>query len=311
MNLDTLKPFDSAAVNGILAAAALAAAPSPGVGEPPLVLQRYGREAAQTLAEIRRRLNIKEADSPEARAEVSRTVADTLRQALLMNVNTDEVLSRVGRAGQLAPVLYNVVQSRPFAEVFYRTGLNKTYVEDAVKHPDDHQHLLAEGMPEDWRDMSLFMKRILSRDPRRQHWLLVQTHRTGIDQHVQSAWQVYPDDVNIESAREPLDVLKAFVEVYGIPLTVGNTTGLFIESERHVGGPNITIATTAPPDHYLSASSTTDATGTIRVGIAYCIDMPRYKAALEARGVKVQPMPTPAGRTFVQTRSTHLPEPAV
>jgi hypothetical protein len=114
---------------------------------------------------------------------------------------------------------------------------------------------------------------------------------------VQSAWQVYPDDVNIEAARQPLDVLKAFVEVYGIPLRVGNTTSLFIESERHLGGPNITIAATAPPDHYLSASSTTDAQGNVRVGVSYCIDMTRYKTALERHGIKIEPMPTPSALT--------------
>ena len=75
---------------------------------------------------------------------------------------------------------YDVVQSQPFADLFYGLGVSSDHVEDAVKHPDDHQHLMTEGVPEDSKTLSLFMKRVISRDSRNSHWLLVQTNRLGL-----------------------------------------------------------------------------------------------------------------------------------
>ena len=112
--------------------------------------------------------------------------------------------------------------------------MSRTNIEEAVKHPDDYQHVMTEGMPMETRDISLFMKRIMSREANRRHWLLVQSHRVGIDQRVGAAWRVFPADVNIEAALHPLDVLKAFVQVFGFPIKVGEMIqGTFIESELH------------------------------------------------------------------------------
>ena len=47
-----------------------------------------------------------------------------------------------------------------------------------------------------------------------------------------AAWFVYPAEVNVELVQQPLDVLKAFVENYGVPITIGPTSALFIESEK-------------------------------------------------------------------------------
>jgi hypothetical protein len=309
MNLDVLKKFDPGTVSGILAAAALSTSPDPGIGERPLVVRTYEREATAALAEIRNKLNISDdIDSVEARASVSKTLADALRRAILERVDTTKVLSRIGAAGQLPPAAYNVIQPPEFAAMFYATGLSRNYVEEAVKYPDDHQHLMTEAMPESWRDISLFMKRVMSRDFRRRHWLLVQSHRIGIDQKVIAAWQVFPDDVDLQSAQHPIDVLKAFVTVYGCPISIGGPKALFIESQLHPRGNNITIDHTgAPEDHFLSTAHTTDATGQSRVGVTYCIDMPKYRAALQSHGVKVE-QGRPTGRSMVLTRTSHASE---
>jgi hypothetical protein len=309
MNLDALKSFDKATANGILAAATLASAPDPGVGERPLVLRRYEKEAAATLAEIRARLKIEAGSlSEETRTSVYKVLSDTLRQSILSEINPAEVLARIGKAGRLTPAAYNVVQPPEFQATFYGLGVTRNHVEGAVKHPDDLQHLMTEGMPPDWSDISLFMKRVMSRDSQKRHWLLVQTHRLGVDQKVGAAWQVYPQDVNIRAAQQPLDVLKAFAEVYGVPVVVGQTKALFIESELYPPGVTVNIDWTgAPQEHFLSTSSTTDASGRLRVGITYCIDVPKYRAALKAHGVKVAGPLTPMGHTVTKTTTTHKP----
>src|SRR5262249_42284317 len=159
----------------------------------------YEKEADEVLSEIRGRLKISPDNvSPQARASVEKVLADALQQSILSGQKTADILSRVGQAGQLSPVLYNVIQPKEFVDLFYQLGVSRNHVENAVKHPDDFQHIMTEGMPEDWRDISLFMKRVVSRDPHKSHWLLIQTHRIGVDQRVSSAWQIYPDDVDLE-----------------------------------------------------------------------------------------------------------------
>jgi hypothetical protein len=289
MNLDALRSFDTPTANGVLAAAVLVSAPDPGVGERPAVVQRYEKEANAVLSEIRARLQIADKDSPEARASVSKVLAEQLQQSILGDASTSDILSRLGSAGSLWPAAYNVIQSKEFTGAFSLLGIQRGHVEDAVKHPDDFQHLLTEGMPSDWQDMSLFMKRVLpARQPNNRRWLLVQTHRTGIDQRAIAAWFVYPQEVNIESAQKPLDVLKAFVEDYGVPLTIGETTALFIELEKYpVGTPIQAKFDGDPKDRFMAVSNTTNALGELRVGIGYCIDLSKYRATLRRHGVKV------------------------
>jgi hypothetical protein len=224
---------------------------------------------------------------------------------MLSDAAASEALQRVGAAGRLAPAVYNVIQPPEFKERFYGLGVRPNHVEDAVKRPDDHQHLMTEGIPETSRHMSLFMKRVMSQDFRKRHWLLVQSHRFGMDQRVSAAWQVFPQDVNIERAVQPLDVLKAFVEVYGVPIKVGTTHGLFIESTLYPPGTAVKLDWTgAPQDFFVSSLQTTDPAGYLRVGIAYCIHVPRYRAALRSRGVKVADASGPAAAGLGATRTS-------
>src|SRR5690242_13523228 len=112
MNLDALKQFDSKTANGILAAAALATAPYPGVGEKPHVLQAYERQVDAVLSEIRQRLKISPHDeSTGARALLDEALADALRKSIVGDAEVADALSRVGQAGRLPPTMYEVVQT--------------------------------------------------------------------------------------------------------------------------------------------------------------------------------------------------------
>jgi hypothetical protein len=307
MKLNVLDRFDPKTANGILAAAALASAPDPGVGERPSILRTYEKEASEVLSEIRHLLRIPSDNfSADARGSVSKALADALRDSILRGTNTTEVIARVGQTGQLPPIAYNVIQPKEFANVFYGLGVTRNHIEDAVKHPDDHQHLMTGGMPIDWQDISLFMKRVISRDPSKSHWLLVQTHRLGLDQQVRSACLIYPGDVNIEDAQLPIDVLKAFVAVYGVPLSVGTVKALFVDSETFPIGENVVVDWSgAPPDHFVSFAKTTSATsGLLKVGVAYCIDTGKYRTAVKKRGLKVADA-MPVSAVLSETTTSH------
>jgi hypothetical protein len=212
-------------------------------------------------------------------------------QGLILNpANTSSALNRVGQSGRLAPVLYQVIQSKLFSDLFYTLGISASHVEDAVKHPDDYQHLMTEGLPEDAKTLSLFMKQVISRDNHNSRWLLVQTNRIGLQQHVQAAWIIFPSDVDLSMASVPIDALRAFVDVFGCAISVGDKKALFVDPQQFPFDASVKIDWTgAPREYFVSFSQTTNAdTRLFKVGLAYCIDIPKYRASLKRHGIRVR-----------------------
>src|ERR1019366_3011887 len=103
--------------------------------------------------------------------------------------------------------------------MFSLLSIKPSHVDDAVKHPDDYQHIMdANASDEGKGKISIFLKKVTAAKRGNDHWLLVQTHRDGLKQIVQSAWRVFPDVVELSEAEKPIDVLKAFVDVFGIEI---------------------------------------------------------------------------------------------
>jgi hypothetical protein len=175
MNLDTLQHLDKRTAEGILAVAALSTAPNSGVEETSDFFARYSKQADDLLSEIRSRLRISPADnSDSARATIDNFLSQTLQRLLLEPASASSALGRAGQSGRLSPVLYEVIQSPEFRNIFYGLGVTSNHVVNAIKHPDDHQHLMTESIPEESKTLSLFMKRVVARNTRNSHWLLVQ-----------------------------------------------------------------------------------------------------------------------------------------
>jgi hypothetical protein len=299
MTLNTLRQFDRKTAEGILAAAALATAPNPGLEE---FFGNYSQQANDVLSEIRSRLRISPTDnSDSARASIDNFLSGALKGLILQSANaTTSALKRVGQSGRLSPVLYQVIQSKHFTALFSRLGITSSHVEDAVKHPDDHQHLMTEGVPEESKTLSLFMKFVASRTVRHNHWLLVQTNRIGLQQHAQAAWRVYPPDVDLSKASTPTDALKAFANAFGCPISVGTKKALFVDPQDFPFDAQVKIDWTgAAADWFVTFSQTVEAdTRLFKVGLAYCIDLSKYRAALKMHGVRVRP-PLPSQFPFI------------
>ena len=167
-------------------------------------------------------------------------------------------------------------------------GVRKNSVEAAIKHPDDYQHLMTEYAPEESKDtLSLFVKEIKTVRKGNNHWLLVQTIRRGLTQIVQSSWRIFPDVVDLSSAYEPVHLLKAFVKVFGLPVQIEGRTVLFIESEEHRVGTPIKWGFEGMKEvGFASLSTATSAeSGMFQIGMAYSIDIPKYREMLAKRGV--------------------------
>jgi hypothetical protein len=294
MSLTTLEKLDHRTAEGVLAAAALATSPDPGIHREDDPLRKYADQAAKLLKEIRERLRIEpHDDSPRSKFEIDKFLASALRQSMTGSGDSAEALKRAGQQGRLAPALYTVVQSKGFTDIFYPLGVSATHVDDAIKRPDDYQHLMTNvlaGTPDE-RTISLFMKHVNSRDQRHQHWLLVQTHRIGTTQVAQAAWRVYPEVVDLSQAATPLDALKAFVNVFGNPIVIAGERTMFGDSYTFPYGEEVRVSwKEAPPDHFWSISIARDQSKSVfYIGTIYCVDLSKYRDSIINRGARVRP----------------------
>ncbi|MCR5880699.1 hypothetical protein [Phenylobacterium sp. J367] len=290
--LDALKDLDRDTAAQVLAAATLASASAPGLkGENPLI-SKYPKEADAVLSELHRRLHITDASSSAARAKIDRFLGDALRDIALENRSPAQILERMGTAGRLPSSAYRIVLEDEFLRQFRPFAVTRRIVEKTIQSPSDLQHLMLDSAPEDEGDMfSLFVREMHNRPAIGPYWLLVQTTRRGIDLVPQSAWWVHPKYVNLEEAEEPIDVLRAFVEQFGLPLSIEGHQAKFIEQKRfskEVGSPGVfKTEYVAPNTGAFSTTSfrTRPEWDYFDVGIAYAIDMAKYRAAVQTLGL--------------------------
>ena len=299
MPLDVLQRFDADTTNAILAAAALATAPNAGIDDSANnLIREYQTEINAVLEEIRKKLNIRTGDrSPTANTSVDIFLGRALEESVLAGGRIDDALKRVAQAGRLNPAAYRVIQPETFKQQFYPLSISKPQVEDAIHRPDDLEHLMTDNSVDDEHDIfSLFMKRAGGKG-HEPNWLLVQCVRHGIDQVTQAAWRIFPTDVDLSTAQQPLDVLKAFVEKFGVEIAVEGHLGKFIDqtqvrklaSEETVTFNLASHQKERDHSYFWSTShrQTKDPT-IVNVGISYCIDMTVYRQALLAHGASVR-----------------------
>lgn len=284
MSLAILEKYDRRTANNILGAAALTTGHNVEGAEPKLV-RAYDSEARELLSQIRTQLRIYDDESTEAQLSISNYITKAIQQNLFSDKDVNQALAAAGQAGRLNPAIYIVVQPRGFSDLFSLLSVKPSHVDDAVKHPDDYQHIMdAKANDESKGKISIFLKKVTAAKQGNDHWLLVQTLRDGLKQIAQSAWRVFPDVVELSKAEKPIDVLKAFVDAFGVEISLAGITGKFIESIPAKKGEHTTMAfsVTRP---FFTSMSTTDTTdpNIVQVGAAYCIDTVKYGEFLERK----------------------------
>lgn len=288
MKLALLEKYDAKTASGILAAAVLSGTPDL-EEQTPLSLRRYSDEAQVVVQEVRRRLSIAPNDSsPRARSSIDRALADAIQDQFLPGNSVRTALARAGQAGRVPPEFYSVEQPKSFVAKFRTLAIRPNHIERAVKHPDDYQHpLSAEAAIQDKDVVSLFIKEATASKTGTRHWLLVQTHRLGLTQVVQSAWHIFADSLDLEKAQSPLDVLRAFAIKFGAPLEVeGHPGGLFVEGFTKKRTAQINWKFAANGDFYASLAHTgTPNPDEMQIGIGYCIQLVPYRAYLRDHGL--------------------------
>ena len=155
------------------------------------------------------------------------------------------------------------------------------------------QHLFQEGASDGHgQDISLYLKRHPQAGG--DFFLLVQTQRTGYVQLVHSAWRIYLSDIDLSRINEPLDVLRAFTDEFGISFRIGDSpkpSKFFLyenfPASSHSLEQLITFEFQEKQKPLLSWLHRWKTDSTVDVAIAYVIDMVRYLAALRKHGVQI------------------------
>ena len=247
------------------------------------------------IEEIRKRVGLAPDDhSDEARDRILSFISDQISEIVLSQTDEKAVLNRLGDRGALRPDLYEITFPASFKQ-FSERGIRREHVRQALNYPDDVEHVLPEDMPfKGDGSVSLYVKHHRSPDPRYNFSLLVVSSRKGYQQRVDDVFRIYPSDVDIGSARFPVDLLKALLEKYGLPLDVGNQRGKFFflviidkvpeEEETFV------IGAPLPSDRNISYEARfmlRETEKTIEVSMAYALDEVAYRSDLKKHGVQV------------------------
>jgi hypothetical protein len=287
MSLDILSKYDSRTADGILAAAALSTGYFATEADRPELLKRYHREVNDVLEQVRATLRIAKNDySSAATSSIDKFFAKEISSRVLTEASAVEALNRAGQAGRVPPSLYTVFLGKPFLDRFLPLGIRPPHVEDAVKNPDEFQHFLTEFQPAESRDiLSLFLKRIETRN-KPPHWLLVQAVRQGLMQHVQSAWRIFPNDIDLSEAQSPVDLLKAFALRFGERFVLHGHAAQFVESLKLSATEfkDFRYKQEMTPERFYSFSWAQNSDGEGELGLGYCINLVRYREYLSKNG---------------------------
>jgi len=246
------------------------------------------------MGELASRAKVDPTDtSPPARAAILQVLVSELSQLLLAQSRVATVRARLGDRGELPPKQYRVAFDPSF-DTATKRGIRRAHVEDALQSPDSVQHLPEGENPIEPR-VSLYARRIAdgknASDP---YVFLVHCRRAGDLQHVVTAWRVYLSDIRLKDDRnKPLDVLAAFLDVYGIEFTVRgfDTPRRLIASERFVvvpGEPDSELFRFESKGIAFEANQTVQRTSdAVEVALAYAVNVTRYLDDLRKHGVEI------------------------
>lgn len=220
--LNILRDKDPREVALLLAGVSSSMLPNPGVGQ---VLHRTATDPEfikAVLSEIRHRLTIREDDySRKTQARIYAFLSDALSNAALANTDVKNIKARLGNKGELRPSDYEIRINDDVVPMLEALGTKRSHVIEAILRPDKVTHLLNNANLEVQFRPTISIKSIDNRNPEDRFILLIHSVRDGNTQHIGSAFRVYPSDVDLTTASEPVDVLKAFVNKYGLTFQLG------------------------------------------------------------------------------------------
>lgn len=180
----------------------------------------------KVLSEVLRAAKVDPADrSEEAQSRVLRVLSDQLSRELLKGPRLAAAKARLGERGELTLNLYRIGFEKEFSESEKR-GARKGFMIDAARNPDSVQHLdnvlHMENDDEAPVRQTLFTKTIRGKRRRDAFTWLIHAVRSADELTVAVAWRVYHEQVNINGREEPLEIMRQFVDRYGLRFTLAD-----------------------------------------------------------------------------------------
>jgi hypothetical protein len=178
-------------------------------------------------------------------------------------------------------------------------------VQSVISEPDVRQHFL-QGTEVDFgiARWSLYTKRIQSPIPDESHTILVHSMHEGAVEYIISAFRVYDIDVNHRINWKPIDILRSFLDVFGVDEDLGtigkrrlffrysHPAALYVVSERsaiqYVQAQRIPASTERVGQvEHLSLIDYDPVRQCIYIEVAYAIAETRYGESLRSHGLEV------------------------
>lgn len=289
--LDALSSYSTPEALGVLSKLTRHLVPEPFEGTEDQGIGKLDFRADNVLNEIRARIGIAQNDdSDKARDKIIRFISDQISEIALQKTSKDTVLARLGDKGVLRPDLYEISYP-PDMSFIQGRGIRHEHIRRALNYPDDVEHVLPEDLPfQDDGSYSLYVKHQKYDDPTKNFSLLVVSSRQGYKQAVLDALRVYPMDVDIAHVRQPLDMLKAFMEKYGYIVKVGNQAGKFFflaiveydpDKETFIVG----VDFPKEPGPFQQLMRLKDTGKAVEVSMVYAVNEDAYKADLRKHGI--------------------------
>lgn len=228
--LNSLKNRDPREVARILSLVSSSVLPSPGIGD---IINQGDDDpefVRQVLDEIRIATRVPAGSfTPESQAKIYAYISAEISSAVTPRDKIERIKERLGNEGALRPSEYKVTFNDSYG--FYpRMGITKSQAEEAVLHPDQFTNLSTTSAARPAR-ATLSLKYIKAKRVEDCFHLLVISGRIGSVQEVNLAVRVYPTEVDLRSANTPFDVLRSFVNVYGLPFLIFNSRHFFALNE--------------------------------------------------------------------------------
>ncbi len=197
----TLKEFTADQRALLLARIAQRYLPNPGID--PEISPDDAAIQERILEEIKAHLRIASEEEPDAQKALINYLSEGMSRAVLENIDLKAIEYRLGQRGALPIRSYKM----KFDDDLKKSGVTTQRVQDAIYKADQIQHLHYSEPEQPDKNLSLFLKHHRSSD-HDSYTLLVLGRRQGSVIHVFEAWRVYHSEVDLSSARTPLDFLR-------------------------------------------------------------------------------------------------------
>jgi len=286
---DLLERYDKRTAAGVLARAALLAANGEPTGTKSIVENEPALWSA-LIEQARAKLGFKPEDkSPEVFERIG-SYLDDESERLIGGTDTTAAFERLIRRGEFPSDLYKI-RIIPNIKVFFGKDFDreKSLIERTVRLPTKEQHF--GGSPQNRNVpqlVSLFAREFKTPYPAKNFTMLV-TGKRGDKNilEVHQAWRVYASQVNMFGARDLVELLRRFADVYGYDILVDGQRGRFFlvssgfvpastEIQVQIGGKlqskNVTVTrfTQLDPD-----------TGKTQAALVMAVDLDLYRKTLE------------------------------